>query len=171
MLKIPRVKEKDGTYLPILLNLLDKSNFFLLIFGNFWSHKTLEDIGIEYKSLGYVDDKITLSKIYSSADIFVASSIQDAWPKTFAEAMFCKSPVVCLNNTSISEIIDHKVNGFITKNHSSSELKNGIEWVSAQLKKNKNLGKNAKKKILNYDVNLISSKYISLYKKILKKKI
>jgi glycosyltransferase involved in cell wall biosynthesis len=166
----PQSKRKGWHIFTNALKLLDKSNFFLLIFGNFWSHKTLEDIGIEYKSLGYIDDKTTLSKIYSSADLFVASSIQDAWPKTFAEAMFFKNPVVCLNNTSISEIVDHKVNGFITKNHNPRELKIGIEWVSSQIKKNNSLGKNAKKKILNYDVELISRKYISLYKKILKRK-
>ena len=53
--------------------------------------------------------------IYSSGDIFVASSLQDAWPKTFAEAMYCKTPAVCFDQTSISEIVEHKKNGYIVK--------------------------------------------------------
>ena len=68
---------------------IDKKKYFLLIFGNFWSQKYLDEIGLEYKSLGFINNKKILSTVYSCADIFVASSIEDAWPKTFAESMYC----------------------------------------------------------------------------------
>ena len=71
------------------LKLIDKSKYFLIIFGSFWSHNEIKEIGLEYKSLGFIKESIHLSQIYSAADIFVASSVQDAWPKTFAEAMYC----------------------------------------------------------------------------------
>ena len=51
--------------------------------------KLPDNIGFEYKILGYINDKTTLNATYCAADIFVASSIEDAWPKTFAEAMYC----------------------------------------------------------------------------------
>ena len=44
-----------------MLKKIDKSKFFLLIFGNFWSNESLDKIGIEYKSLGYIDDKKLLA--------------------------------------------------------------------------------------------------------------
>ena len=44
---------------------------------------------------------------YACADMFVASSIQDAWPKTFAEAIYCGTPVICFDKTSLSEVVEH----------------------------------------------------------------
>lgn len=143
---------------------LDQSKFFLLIFGNFWSNNELNEIGIEYKSLGFVNDKNILNAVYSSADIFVASSLHDAWPKTFAEAMCCGTPAVCFDDTSISEIIDHKINGYVVKKNSPKDLRNGILWLSEEIKKNELISLKAREKVKQYDSENIATKYIDLYK-------
>ena len=150
------------------LKLVDKSKYYLLIFGNFWSHEDLNKIGIEYKSLGFISNSKTLNQVYSSADIFVASSLEDAWPKTFAEAMYCGIPVVCFNNTSISEIVNHKLNGYVVDDLNPLSLKNGIDWLSDQVKNNKLDNLKIQNKILNYDPSKIATKYIDFYKKIIK---
>ena len=77
----PQSKRKGWNIFVKTLKKIDQSKYFLLIFGNFWSKKTLDEIGIEYKSLGFIHDKKILNDVYSCADIFVASSIQDGWPK------------------------------------------------------------------------------------------
>ena len=146
------------------LKKLDKSKYFLLIFGNFWSHKTLDNIGVEYKNLGFINNKKILNATYSSADIFVASSIEEAFGKTFAEAMLCETPVVCFNNTSISELVDHKINGFVVKNFNSDELKEGIVWSLNDIKNNKYKKNTARAKIINLDAKVIAKEYIDLYK-------
>ena len=163
----PQSKRKGWDIFLSTLEKLDKSRYYLLIFGNFWSHNVLNKTGIEYKSLGFINDNKTLSAIYSAADLFVASSIQDAWPKTFAEAMSCELPVVCFDNTSISEIVDHKSNGFVVKNRNSDELKFGIDWLSERIEDNLDYGKKGRKKIENFDSKVIAKKYISLYEKLL----
>ena len=105
-----------------------------------------------------------MNAAYSSADIFVASSIQEAFGKTFAEAMLCETPVVCFDNTSISEIVDHKINGYIVKKQNSEELKKGIDWMSEEIKKN-NYNKNrARVKAIAFDAKVIAKEYIELYK-------
>ena len=146
---------------------LDKSKYYLLIFGNFWSQKILDNIGFEYKILGYINDKTTLNATYCAADIFVASSIEDAWPKTFAEAMYCGTPVVCFENTSISEIVDHKINGYVVENFNPNQLKDGIDWLSDEVKKDNSKNINARIKILDFDAKVIAKKYIDLYKSVL----
>ena len=60
----------------------------------------------------------------------------------------------------------YKVDGYIVENHNSYELKKGIDWISGQVENNNLLGRNAQKKIQNYDSELISQKYISLYEKL-----
>ena len=45
----PQSKRKGWDIFVKTLEKLDKSRYFLLIFGNFWSQKTLDKVGIEYK--------------------------------------------------------------------------------------------------------------------------
>ena len=98
----------------------------------------------------------------------MASSIEDAWPKTFAEAMYCGTPVVCFDNTSISEIVDHKVNGYIVKNFDADLLKKGIDWLSREIMKNSFNKNSSRIKISNFSGDVIANKYIQFYEKILK---
>ncbi len=163
----PQSKRKGWKIFIEALRKIDTSKYYLLIFGNFWSDKTLIDIGIEYKNLGYINDKNFLNATYSCADLFVASSIEDAWPKTFAEAMYCGTPVVCFKNTSLAEIVDHKIDGYIVEDFNAEKLKDGINWLSEEIK-NENLDRKLpKQKILNFDSNVIAKKYINLYNEIL----
>ena len=166
----PQSKRKGWSIFVETLKKLDKSKYYLLIFGNFWSQKILDEVGIEYKSLGFVEDFKTLNAAYSSADLFIASSIEDGWPKTFAEAMYCETPVVCFANTSISEIVDHQINGFIVDKFDSEKLKDGIVWLAKEIKKDNLKGENAKLKIREFGANEIAKKYIKLYEKILNEK-
>ena len=163
----PQSKRKGWDIFVETLKKLDKSKYFILIFGNFWSQDVLNNIGIEYKSLGYIHNKKILNQTYSAADLFVASSIEDAWPKTFAEAMYCGTPVVCFDNTSIAEIVDHKINGYVVKNFEANQLKDGINWLSEEVKKDNSKRDNARAKILNYGAKIIAKKYIDLYKNVL----
>ena len=166
----PQSKRKGWNIFVETLKKIDKSKYFLIIFGNFWSHKTLNEIGIEYRSLGFIDNYEKLNSIYSSADFFVASSIQDGWPKTFAEAMYCNTPVICFKNTSIAEIVDHKINGYVVEDFDSNKLKNAIEWMSNQIKNKLIENNNIKNKIKNYGSIEIAQKYIEFYKMVLSKK-
>lgn len=166
----PQSKRKGWNIFVETLKKLDKSKYYLLIFGNFWSQKVLEKIGIEYKSLGFIEDFKKLNAAYSLSDLFVASSIEDGWPKTFAEAMYCETPVVCFANTSISEIVDHQINGFIVDKFDPEKLKEGIDWLAKEGKKDNLKGENAKLKIREFGANEIAKKYIKFYEKILDEK-
>ncbi len=163
----PQSKRKGWNLFVDALRQINKKEYFLLIFGKFWSHKVLDEIGIEYKSMGFINETNLLNEVYSSADLFVASSIHDAWPKTFAEAMYCGTPVVCFDNTSISEIVDHKKNGYVVNDFSSNGLKKGIEWLANEVSKNSFISKHAAEKILNYDPKIIASKYVKIYNQLI----
>ena len=163
----PQSKRKGWNIFVNSLKKLEKSSFFLLIFGNFWSQEVLDKIGIEYKVLGFINNRKILNATYRSADIFVASSIQDAWPKTFAEAMYCGTPTICFDNTSIAEIVDHKVNGYVVQEFDPTSLKEGIVWISKEIKKNNLMSINATNKISNFSSKIIAQKYIDLYKNLL----
>jgi len=108
---------------------------------------------------------------YSSADVFICSSIMEAFGKTIAEAMACGPPVVAFNVTGPKDIIDHKINGYLAEPFNTSDLAKGIEWVLDDENRLRVLGQNAREKVMRYfDVNIIARKYIDLYEEILNKK-
>ena len=149
------------------LKKLDKSKYFILLFGNFWSQKILKDIGIEYLSLGFINDVKRLNLAYCASDIFTFGSLQEAFGKTCIEALACRLPVVCFNNTSASEFISHKKNGYIVDEISADQLKDGINWIATQFN-NKNSFENSNLSINNFKSKKICDEYIEFYNMILK---
>ena len=98
-------------------------------------------------------------------DIFVACSIEDAFPKTFIEAMLCETTVICFKGTVFEEFIKHKKNGYCAEFLSINDFVKGIEWISKKKERMNKLKKlasrSAKSKI---DGSSSAKKYINLYK-------
>jgi glycosyltransferase involved in cell wall biosynthesis len=147
---------------------LNPSKYFLCFFGNM--EKSIADsLGFEYKNFGFLYDAISLRLLYSSADVFVAPSLMDAFGKTLPESMACETPVVCFNATGPRDIVHHKVNGYKAEPFQAEDIAKGIEWVITN-NQNNQLGKNAREKVLKcFDSKVVAKQYIELYQQILSK--
>lgn len=146
------------------ISLLDQDNIFLLFFGNV-NRPDIEKVGIEYSSLGYLYDNVSLRIAYSASDVFVSPSIMDSFGKTIAEAMACGTPSVCFDATGPKEIIDHKVNGYKAEPFDAKCLAEGINWVIDDSERYRWLCENARKKIqTQFSEKVISEKYLELYR-------
>ena len=73
--------------------------------------------------------------IYSSADICVVPSTQEAFGLVALEATACDVPLVVYSDNGLSEIVKHKKNGYIVNLHENEKLLDGIHWVIKELKK------------------------------------
>lgn len=154
-----------GHYLDAIKT-LDKEKYFLCFFGNI-DESLLDSLGFEYKSFGYLNDNISLRLAYSSANIFVAPSLMDAFGKTLAESMACGTPVVCFDATGPKDIVTHKIDGYKAKPFESKDLACGIEWV-LNAENYDELCQNARDKVLKeFDSVIIAKKYMELYEEIL----
>ncbi|WP_459824145.1 glycosyltransferase, partial [Desulfomicrobium salsuginis] len=70
------------------LKYLDKNQYYLCFFGRV-DNSVVQSLGFEYTSFGFMYDNVSLMLIYSSADVFVAPSLMEAFGKTLAESMAC----------------------------------------------------------------------------------
>ena len=163
-------KYKGFNYFLDSLDNLDKSKFVIIFFGHLWNENEIKKKKIEYIKLGFVNDPNFQRKIYSISDIFVASSLQEGFPKTVAESLLCKTPVVYFKNTSIEDICESKiVGGYGAKYCDSKDLANGINWLSDQKDNAKDLAEKASVKILkSFNSEILIKNYITLYDKITK---
>lgn len=100
----------------------------LVIFGTTQQDQGL-DLPIKTSVLGRYKDDLSLSIVYSCADVVVVPSRQEAFGLFASEAMACGRPVVAFNSTGLAEIVDHKNTGYLARPCEIDDLAQGIKWV------------------------------------------
>jgi len=150
------------------LNLLDgEKELGLVIFG-YSEPEKLPEFKIEkVYYLGRLSDDVSLTILYNALDVIVVPSLQETLSNTIMESLSCGTPVVAFDVGGNSDMIDHKVNGYLAKPFDTEDLANGIKWVLNNPEYDK-LRYNARKKVVeNFDSRIVAQKYIDLYKEIL----
>jgi len=145
---------------------LNSSDYLLVSFGQPVNFPV--QINLEHISLGYLQDTLSLKMVYSSADVFIATSRQEAFGKTLAESMACATPVVCFDTAGMKDIVDHKINGYKAKQFNVLDFVKGINWVLEDVIRCETLSCNARKKAeKSFNVKYAAKKYIDLYNNVL----
>ncbi|MGC9502627.1 glycosyltransferase family 4 protein [Baaleninema sp.] len=87
------------------------------------------DLGFNAHYLGSFSDDLSLSIVYSAADVMVVPSIYESFGQTASEALACGTPVVAFNATGPKDIVDSHHNGYLVKPYDIDDLARGIAWV------------------------------------------
>lgn len=87
------------------------------------------DFGFKAHYLGSFADDLSLSIVYSAADVMIVPSIQESFGQTASEALACATPVVAFAATGLKDIVAHQVCGYLAKPYQSEDLARGIAWV------------------------------------------
>ena len=154
--------------LKILHEKISTQKIKVLIFGES-EPENLPDLGFEIIYTGRITDDISLNIIYSSAELTVTPSTQEAFGMTASESMACGTPVVSFGITGPLDVIDHKINGYLAKPFDIIDLAAGMEWVLETNKLNNNLSQNARNKCeTNFNLTEISKLYFNTFNNILK---
>lgn len=144
------------------LQQLDKTKYFLVVFGAS-NENDIRKFGFEYKRLGYVYDTISMRLVYSAADVFLCTSILEAFGKTVAEAMACGTPVVCFDYSGPGEIVEHRISGYKAKAFNVPDMVNGIHYICFA-SNYREISLAATEKVVNqYDKKVAAKSYIDLY--------
>ncbi len=144
------------------------NNHQLLIFGE--KPKNLTNLNIEYKYLGRIKDNHSLSILYSIADILLMPSKIELFGQIGMEANACGTPAIIFENTGATDYIKHKHNGYISKYLDTADFKNGIDYILEDENKYQNMSDNCYKLIKdNFNDDIVSKKFINIYKQLLNK--
>jgi len=117
--------------------------------------------------IGRIENQQELAEIYSGADVFVNTTLEDNFPTTNLESLACGTPVITFRSGGSPEAINEKT-GFVIEKGDMVDLLNKIRDI-------KKVGKAnyahycielAQK---NYNDKDMAAKYIALYEKILSK--
>ena len=140
----------------------------LVVFGAS-QPKEPTDLGFKAHYLGRFNDDISLTLLYSAADVMIVPSIQESFGQTASEALACGTPVVAFNATGLKDIVDHQQSGYLAQPYEVDDLAQGISWVLEDRERHGKLRINARTKaIKSFSLELQARRYLSIYKDLLK---
>ncbi|MCL0041509.1 glycosyltransferase family 4 protein [Peptococcaceae bacterium] len=117
--------------------------------------------------VGRLQDDISLVTLYNACDVVVVPSLQETLSNVIMESLSCATPVVAFDVGGNSDMVEHKLNGYLAKPFDTDDLARGIEWILNNENYDK-LCQNAREKVLKeFDSKVVAKKYIELYEKIL----
>ena len=150
------IKELDGITLDVIGRGPDEERL----------KKLARDMKVNCHFLGvFPNDDIP--KILNQYHIFILPSLSEGNPKALLEAMSCEIACIGTNVKGIKNIIQHEFNGYLCETNSKS-IKNAINALYNDSYLRKNIGKNARKFILdNCTLKALVKKELELYHQIL----
>ena len=164
-------KRKGFTQLQQALQYLSKSGcqdeLELVIFGGGRPDNPPE-FGFKEHYLGRFSDSLSLSLIYSAADVFVAPSIEENLANTVLEAIACGTPCVAFNIGGMPDLIEHQQNGYLAEPYKIEDLAQGIAWVLENESRHQKLSCRAREKVeQEFTPEIPAYRYASLFNEIL----
>lgn len=113
------------------------NNYKILLFG-VNKEENFKHINKNIINLGLINDEYTLRLIYSASDVVVVPSEIESFGQIAYEAIHCGAPCVVFEDTGLTSVIEHEINGYISKKNNIDDFINGIKWCL----NNKNLNQN-----------------------------
>lgn len=157
-------KRKGFIQLKDALKKLPNNEYQCYVFGA----NEVEELPINTKTLGVINDEETLILAYNAADVFVAPSLQENLANTVVEAISCGTPVVSFDVGGMPDMIQAGRTGYLAKYLDTTDLAKGIIECSS---KTEQLREECRKfAVENYSYENISKEFTRLYKKILGEK-
>ena len=118
-------ERKGGAILKEILEsgVKDNCQFLLIGEGNQFNDPKI-------KSLGYVQDEITLRIAYHAADVLLHPALVDNLPNTVAESMSCGTPVLAFHTGGLPEMVIPDKSGWLVEEMNSNAMIKKLKSVA-----------------------------------------
>ena len=157
-------RRKGFRFLSEALRAMPAEHAELVIFGS--AHKEDLQLGMTTHQVGQLQDEVSLSLLYSAADVYVLPTLQEALGNTLVEALACGTPGVTFDGSGAVDVVQHRRSGYVSQWQDSADLLAGIEWVLAQSWSRDELHEGV---IARYGNAAIAKRTITLYHSVLGK--
>lgn len=105
-----------------------------------------------------------MQSIYANSDILLFPSVREGFSNVVLEASACGLPIVCFNTCSFPEIVQHDRSGLLSNN--LSEMREHLEYLIRDEEARRKFSKNARKKALEFDWDVIAPKWAKLFEQV-----
>ena len=135
----------------------------MIVGGNGSALHTRELEDIKKTDFGRIADHNTLNDIYSAADLFICTSIEENFSNMILESLACGTPVSAFNTGGNPEMIEHGQNGCLAENMNAEEMASQIKSFLNSHDKHVAMSNNARMKVTSeFTYQKFVEKYIEL---------
>lgn len=114
--------------------------------------------------LGYITNTARLIYAYSSADLFVCTSLADNLPNTVMESMSCGTPVVAFNIGGIPDLVQNGSTGMVIDRQSIEQLVDSVATLANSKSQLAQFSIASRRHILEkYSLEVQLARYVGLY--------
>lgn len=137
------------------------SQYAVVTFG----HGSIDPSTIDQRliHLGFIKDPRRLALLYSAADLFLATSVAEAFGKTLAEAQCCGAPVVAFDGTGPRDIVEHRMTGYLAAERNAADVAAGIEYCISRDFNRAAISARADR----FSIDHCTGQYVELYERLL----
>lgn len=105
------------------------------------------EFGMNVHYLGTFRDDLSLSLLYSAADVFILPSTQENLANTIMEAMACGTPCVAFEIGGMPDLIEHQKTGYLAQPYWIDDLATGIAWTIENIDRQQQLSSRSREKV------------------------
>jgi glycosyltransferase involved in cell wall biosynthesis len=120
-------------------------------------------IGHQLIHLGFIEDPRRMALLYSAADLFLATSVAEAFGKTLAEAQCCGTPAVAFDGTGPRDIVKHRVTGYLATERNAADVAAGVEYCLSRDFDRPAISAHAGR----FSIDRCTGQYVELYERLL----
>ena len=122
----------------------------------------------DWKNVKYLGFRRDIKNLIEKCDIFVLPSYREGVPRTLLEAASMAKPIITTYAVGCREVVDDGVNGFLVPISDYKSLAKKIEILIDDKDLREKMGKNSRKKAVSeFDIKVVVSKYLEVYREIL----
>jgi hypothetical protein len=99
------------------------------------------------KSFGLIDDERLIPLIYSAADIYIGTAVEEAFGQTLLESSACGLPVVAFNVGGVSDVIVHGETGLLIDHLAVEPMLAAIDHLIMDSSKREGIGRNGRRRV------------------------
>lgn len=160
-------KRKGFHHLVEALKQVKSDNIELVVFGTARKNPEL-DLGFPVHYLGRLYDEVSLTLLYSAADMMIVPSEQENLSNAIMESLSCGTPVLGFDIGGNGDMIAHRETGYLATAFDAADLAAGIDWVAASVNEGDTLRTQARNRVLSlFKDTLIAERHVHLYHELL----
>jgi glycosyltransferase involved in cell wall biosynthesis len=124
-------------------------------------------LGVRSRTINYVRDDLTLSLVYSTADVFVVPSLEDNLPLTALEALACGIPTIAFSVGGIPDIVREGQTGILTPTGDVGALRRAIAALLQNPERRATMAQECRRvAVQEYNLDVQARRYVVLYEEL-----
>jgi len=124
-------------------------------------------LGVRGKTIDYVRDDLTLSLVYSTADVFVVPSLEDNLPLTALEALACGVPTIAFSVGGLPDIVRGGQTGILAPMGDIGALRRAIAELLQNTEQRATMAQQCRHvAVREYSLEVQARRYVALYEEL-----